>query len=146
MALSKDVRARLSRLANRIVAYYHLKDPPVPVETVLSDPPGELQQVDLTDLSLVFGRAEHRHEYRLGLARLLYRETCRAGLEKPPLPCTGEAAQTFARQLLAPAMWLIPASQRPEVTLSDLGEEFQLPEYAIASRLVELGLWVKGME
>ena len=146
MTLSKDARAQITRLANRIVAQYHLKAPPVPVETILSNPPGELEKVDITDLSLVFGAGEHRHELRLGLARLLYREICRADLEEPPVPYTGEAARTFARELLAPAMWLTPAARRSGVTLSDLGEEFQLPEYTVASRLVELGLWVKGME
>jgi hypothetical protein len=146
MTLSKGVRSRITQLANQIVAQYHLKDPPVPVETILSNPPGELEGVDITDLSLVFGAGEHRHEYRLGLGRLLYREICRAGLEAPPMPYTGEAARAFAKELLAPAMWLKPAAQRPGVTLQDLGEEFQLPEYTVASRLVELGLWVEGME
>jgi hypothetical protein len=123
-----------------------LKEPPVPIETILSNPPGELEKVDITDLSLVFGAGEHRHEYRLGLGRLLYREICRAELEDPPMPYTGEAARAFARELLAPAMWLMPAAQRPGVTLSELGDVFQLPEYTLASRLVELGLWVEGME
>jgi hypothetical protein len=146
MTLSKQVRARITRLANQIVAQYHLKEPPVPIETILSNPPGELEKVDITDLSLVFGAGEHRHEYRLGLGRLLYREICRAELEDPPMPYTGEAARAFARELLAPAMWLMPAAQRPGVTLSELGDVFQLPEYTLASRLVELGLWVEGME
>ncbi len=146
MPLSKQVRSRITKLANQIVAQYHLKGPPVPIETILSNPPGELDRVDITDLSLVFGAGEHRHEYRLGLGRLLYREICRAGLQEPPMPYTGEAARAFARELLAPAMWLTPAAQRPGVTLNDLGEAFQLPEYTVASRLVELGLWVEGME
>ena len=138
---------RLEALADRILAHYNTKRPPVPVETILQHPPeGILEAVDITDLSLVLGMGEHRYEYRMALARLLYRELCRnqnhLGEE---LSSYNEASRYFAAVLLIPRKWILRATRWPLVTLQQLSEDFRVPEYVMSTRLSNLGKHVRGM-
>ena len=139
---------RLEALADRILAHYNTKRPPVPVETILQHPPeGILEAVDITDLSLVLGMGEHRYEYRMALARLLYRELCRnqnhLGEELFPY---NEASRYFAAVLLVPRKWILRAVRWPLVTLQQLSEDFRVPEYVMSTRLSNLGKHVRGMD
>lgn len=146
MALSTEDQQRIEQLSTRLVAHYDFKRPPVPVEKVLSDPPDGLNSVDISDLSLVFGIGEHRYEYRMAMARLLYREICRASSNwTEGFPYSNEAARYFAASLLVPVQWATKFARRPFISLQQLSEEFQVPEYAMASRLIKLGKRVKGM-
>lgn len=146
MALALEDKERIEDLAIKLVEHYGFKRPPIPVEKVLYEPPEGLAGVDISDLSLVFGVGEHRHEYRMALARLLYREICRASENwEQNYPYNNDAARYFATSLLVPTPWVIKATRRPFITLETLSEEFQVPEYAMASRLVLLGKRVKGM-
>ncbi len=146
MALSTNDQQRIEELTIKLVEHYNFKRPPIPVEKILSDPPEGLSSVDISDLSLVFGIGEHRYEYRMAMARLLYREICRASADwEQNYPYSNDAARYFASSLLIPAQWVAKAAWRPLITLQQLSEDFQVPDYAMSSRLVQLGKHVKGM-
>jgi hypothetical protein len=146
--LSSDEQRTLERLTRAILKNYRFKGPPVPIETIMSSPPeGLLEAVDISDLSIVFGVGEHRYEYRMAMARLLYREICRRerdhGME---LPHGAGASRYFASALLIPKKWVLRATRWPFTTLKDLAEKFEVPEYVMAPRLMQLGKQVRGME
>lgn len=146
MALEPEDQKNIESLAVKLIEYYEFSRPPIPVDKILYQPPEGLESVDISDLSLVFGIGEHRYEYRMALARLLYREICRASQEwEQNYPYTNNASRYFASSLLVPAQWVTKAIRKPFVTLQSLSEDFQVPEYAMASRLVQLGKRVKGM-
>ena len=139
---------RIHQLTVRFIDYYKFKKPPVPVEQVISKPPEGIQSMDLSDMSLVFGIGEHRYEYRMAMARLVYREVCRlgsSGWAGEDFPYNNEAARYFAACLLVPENWVTKATRRPFISLEQLSETFQVPEYVMASRLAQLGKRVKGM-
>ena len=146
MALSTNDQQRIEELAVKLAEHYDFKRPPFQIEKVLSNPTEGLSSVDISDMSLVFGIGEHRHEYRMAMARLLYREICRASADwEQNYPYSNDAAKYFANSLLVPAQWLLKAARRPLVTLQQISEDFQVPDYAVASRLVQMGTRVKGM-
>lgn len=146
MALAPEDQKRIESLAIKIIEHYEFKRPPIPVEKILHNPPEGLSSVDLSDMSLVFGIGEHRYEYRMAIARLLYREICRASESwQEKYPYTNNAARQFASSLLAPADFVVKAARKPFITLQQLSEDFQVPDYAMSSRLVQLGKRVKGM-
>ena len=153
MALIQADQDRIESLVEVILSHYSVMEPPVPIEKILTNPPGGLDAVDIRDMSLVFGVGEHRYEYRLALARLLYRELCRteytgidAAPDVEPLPYNSEAARHFAMAVLMPLAWLHAAAPRRRATLHDLAETYQVPGYAMAARLANLGYTIKGME
>ncbi|HNT76328.1 MAG TPA: hypothetical protein PKH77_15040 [Anaerolineae bacterium] len=146
MTLSPDDQRRIEELTIKIVDHYDFGHPPIPIEKILSDPPEGLASVDISDLSLVFGIGEHRYEYRMAMARLLYREICRTSATwEESYPYSNDAARYFATSLLVPAKWAVKGAKRPFISLQQLSEDFQVPDYAMASRLVQLGKRVKGM-
>ena len=146
MPLDPADQKRIEALSIKIISHYSFKRPPIPIEKILSDPPEGLTSVDISDLSLVFGIGEHRYEYRMAMARLLYREVCRTSESwEQSFPYSNDAARYFAASLLVPAKWALKAAKRPFISLQQLSEDFQVPDYAMASRLVQLGKRVKGM-
>lgn len=139
---------RLDALASEILDIYSLSEPPVPIETIMQHPPRKLlpAAVDITDLSLVFGISEHRYEYRVAVARLLYRELCRYKDEhNESLPYNNDAARYFAAVLLIPAEWALRYIRRPLINLQQISEAFQVPDYMMASRLAQMGKRIRGM-
>ena len=83
----------------------------------------------------------------MAMARLLYREICRARTDwEQNYTYSNDAARYFAASLLIPAQWIIKAAWRPLITLQQLSEDFQVPDYAMSSRLVQLKKHVKGMQ
>ncbi|MEA3309460.1 MAG: hypothetical protein U9Q70_08110 [Chloroflexota bacterium] len=147
--LTKDEEELIETLAQQIIDNYDFREPPVPIEQILkSPPPNLLGAIDISDLSLVFGIGEHHHEYRLAVARLLYREICRQeslhGVGK--LPYNKAAAHHFAVALLIPRKWIKRAIRWPWVTLINVSEKFQVPEYTMAARLAQMGRNVHGMD
>ena len=146
MPLDIAEQKRIEALSIRIINHYKFKRPPIPIEKILSNPPEGLTSVDISDLSLVFGIGEHRYEYRMAMARLLYREVCRTSVNwEESFPYSNDASRYFATSLLVPAKWTLKAAKRPFISLQQLSEDFQVPDYAMASRLVQLGKRVKGM-
>jgi hypothetical protein len=153
MTLIQAQQIRIESLVEIILTHYTVGEPPVPIEKILTNPPGGLQGVDISDMSLVFGIGENRYEYRLALGRLLYRELCRTGYSGPdaptdqePLPYNSEAARYFAMAVLMPRPWLQKAAKRRSNTLQILSDIYQVPGYAMASRLSQCGWRVKGMD
>ena len=153
MTLIQAHQHRIESLVEVILSHYSVAEPPVPIEKILTNPPGGLEGVDIRDMSLVFGVGEHRFEYRLALARLLYRELCRTGYgvqaepaEAEPLPYNSEAARHFAMAVLMPKPWLDKVAGRRSSTLQNLSEVYQVPGYAMASRLTQFGWRVQGMD
>ena len=148
LSLTTADQQRLEALADKILAHYNTKRPPVPVEAILQHPPeGMLDAVDITDLSLVFGMGEHRYEYRMALARLLYRELCRHQNLLGENPRSyNEESRYFAAVLLIPRKWILRAARWPLVTLQQLSEDFRVPEYVMSTRLSHLGKHVRGMD
>jgi hypothetical protein len=146
VGISKQDQALIDKLAESIISSYNFDEPPVPIEKILSNPPEGLSSIDISDLSLVFGIGEHRYEYRMAMARLLYREVCRASRDwKQEYPYSNEAARYFAANILIPSKWVLRAARRPFISLEQLSEEFQVPGYAMSSRLAKLGKRVRGM-
>ncbi len=146
--LTDDERRRLDELAKEVLAYYAFKRPPVAIERILQEPPTNLiEAIDVSDLSIVFGIGEHRYEYRMAMARLLYREICRSNDERlAGLPTGNEASRYFAATLLMPRQWVLKAARHPFITLERLSADFQVPPYVMAARLAQLGRRVRGME
>lgn len=146
--LTPKEKERIHAVVDKIIEYYHFRKPPVPIERILREPPKEmLDSVDLSDLSLVFGVGEHRHEYRMAIARLLYRELCRQQTpETRNLPYSPEATRYFAAVLLIPTQWIQRATRWPWNNLQKLSDTFQVPEYVMGARLAQLGKKVSGME
>lgn len=146
--LTQNEKEHIQTVVEKILKYYKFKKPPVPIERILSEPPKELlNSVDLSDLSLVFGMGEHQHEYRMAVARLLYRELCRRGKSgATSLPYTPDATRYFAASLLIPTDWIQRATRWPWNNLQKLSDTFQVPEYVMAARLAQLGKEVSGME
>ena len=146
MPLEPNNQKRIEALSIKIINHYNFKRPPIPIEKILSDPPEGLTSVDISDLSLVFGIGEHRYEYRMAMARLLYREVCRTSTSwDESFPYSSDASRYFAVSLLIPAKWALKAAKRPFISLEQLSEDFQVPDYAMASRLVQLNKRIKGM-
>jgi len=146
--LSPQEQQRLDELVDWILGHYNFRRPPVPIEVVLRTPPKELaSSVDITDLSLAFGLGEHPYEYRMAIARLLYREVCRKDTPiSKNLPYNSDAAHYFAASLLVPQKWLQKAARKPFATLQHLSETFQVPEYVMTTRLIRIGKHVRGMQ
>ncbi len=146
--LTNEERRRLDKLAKEVLAYYAFKRPPVAIERILQEPPTNLiEAIDVSDLSIVFGIGEHRYEYRMAMARLLYREICRSGDRLAQgLPTGNEASRYFASTLLMPREWVLRATRHPFITLEKLSADFQVPPYVMAARLAQLGRRVRGME
>ncbi|HEY89741.1 MAG TPA: hypothetical protein G4N98_08445 [Thermoflexia bacterium] len=146
--LTKDEEKLITALAEQIIDNYDFHEPPVPIEQILkSPPPNLLGAIDISDLSLVFGIGEHHHEYRMAVARLLYREICRQeSINGGNMPYSKEAAHLFAAALLIPQKWIARATRWPWVTLINISEKFQVPEYTMAARLAQLGRNVRGMD
>jgi hypothetical protein len=146
--LTSEEQEKLEELTTHILKSYSFRRPPVPIEEILREPPDDLiEAVDLSDLSMVFGVGEHQHEYRMAMARLLYREICRQGSPNgEDLPYNREASRYFAVALLIPQSWVDRATLWPWATLQKLSEKFEVPEYVMAARLAQLGKDIKGMQ
>ncbi len=146
--LTKDEEKLITALAEQIIDNYNFHEPPIPIEQILKSPPSNLLgAIDISDLSLVFGIGEHHHEYRMAVARLLYREICRQeSTNGGDMPYSKAAAHHFAAALLIPRKWIARATRWPWVTLINVSEKFQVPEYAMAARLAQLGRKVRGMD
>ncbi|MCD4737864.1 MAG: hypothetical protein K8R89_01210 [Anaerolineae bacterium] len=145
--LTKNEGKLIEALAQQIIDYYDFKEPPIHIEQILKSPPSDLLgAIEISDLSLVFGIGEHHHEYRMAVARLLHREICRQeSASGGNMPYNKAAAHHFAAALLIPKKWISRATRWPWVTLINVSEKFQVPEYAMAARLAQLGRSIRGM-
>src|SRR5690606_28288684 len=65
---------RLEMIAAEVMRLFHVKVPPVPLESMLQQPPGDLwERVDLSQLTGNFWSIKDPYAPRMSLARLLAR-------------------------------------------------------------------------
>lgn len=142
--ISPEMRDRLHRLTESLLAYYGVTAPPVPVDLMLREPAGSLWQVETDQISSIIGHGLYRYAPRLAGARLLYRvisdsaSARQAGFDAP-WPASRREIKYFARCLLMPADW-IHALSEPERAPEAISERFQVTPFDAVVRLAELGL------
>lgn len=139
-----DTRARIHRLAQRLLDHYHVTVPPVPIDDMLRRPALNLWETNPEKVSSIIGHGLYRYAPRLAAARLLYRYICdsapaRAAGFDAPWPAARREVKYFARCLLMPEDWIraLPEADRtPDV----ISEKFQVTSFDALIRLAELGL------
>ena len=143
-SIPEEVRQQIEHLAQALLERYHVEQPPVPVERMLSEPSLDLWDVDPTELSVTIGHGLYRYAPRMAQARLLYRAICDSESARThglnvPWPASRHEIKYFARNLMMPAAWVraLPESER---TPDAVGMKFQVPAFDAVTRLAELGL------
>ena len=134
----------LTALAESILTYYQVDEPPVPIERMLQAPPQGMSPIDTTQISFTIGHGLYKYEPRLAMGRLLCREIARnldvqhtVNVNITSLAYTD--LRFFARTLLMPLSWL-EAITRKRTTLEEISQTLQVPLYAVVTRLAELDL------
>ena len=145
-----EVRADLARLAEVLLEYYGVTQPPVPVERMLKQPPAGIG-VDTAQISLVMEHGLYSHAPRLAMARPLCREISRSKGVASTLgadvrqPVSYSDVQFFARCLLMPPHW-VQNMVSQGLSVEQISLQLQVPSYAVVTRLAELGLPVPGAQ
>jgi hypothetical protein len=147
---SEATRLALSHLAEGLLQYYDVGQPPVPVEQMLREPPPGLTGVDPTRISSILEHGLYNYAPRLAMARLLCRELTRNGMVKEEfgidVPSISYAdLKYFARYLLMPPHWMRRLAEQG-LSVEQISVYLQAPSYAVVTRLAELGLPVPGMK
>jgi hypothetical protein len=139
-----ETRARIHRLAQRLLERYGVTTPPVPIDEMLRRPVLDLWDTNPEKVSSIIGHGLYRYAPRLAAARLLYRyisdsAQARAAGFDAPLPAARREVKYFARCLLMPEAWIraLPEADRTPDTIS---EKFQVTPFDALIRLAELGL------
>lgn len=135
-------RTQLEVIAQEIIDVFEIYAPPVPIETMLQEPPEKMwEQVDPTQLSGSFLSISDRYSPRMSMARLLARHIALSdwaqSRELTPLLMKPDAINNFARMLIMPAEMVRSMSvsaQNPTI----LSMQFQVPEDEARLRLLEL--------
>jgi hypothetical protein len=141
---AEAIRPNLVYLANALLQYYNVADPPTPIERMMKEPPVGLNQLDLDKISNVMEHGLYNYAPRLAMARLLCREiTCSPVTEKrfgvSVSAATYADIKFFARCLLMPSRWVYRLA-RQGLSIEQISAHLQTPSYAIVTRLVELDL------
>lgn len=139
-------RASLTRMADALLEYYRVSEPPVPVEQMLDEPPQGVGPIDPSKVSVILEHGLYSYEPRLAMARLLCREIVRkewlkdsSGMDRQSLSYAH--LKYFARCLLMPADW-IRALREQGLSVAQMSEYLQVPSHAVVTRLAELSLSV----
>lgn len=144
-ASAEAVRLNLSRLAEALLRYYSVTEPPVPIERMLKEPPAGLAAIDSNQVSYIMEHGLYRYEPRLAMARLLYREIANSATAMKALgvnvPSSISYADVrfFARCLLMPSGWITTLSQQG-LSIEQISIYLQVPPDAVITRLAELEL------
>lgn len=133
---------RLEAVAQELIDVFGIVRPPVPVETMLTDPPdGMWERVDVTQLSGTFLSFTDRYSPRMSLARLLARHAAYSNWGKArqldQMVKDEDSLRAFARMIIVPAEMVqgLTKSGRNPTTMS---LEFEVPEDDARIRLQEL--------
>jgi hypothetical protein len=142
---AEAIRPDLARLAEALLRYYSVTQPPVPVERMLQEPPVGLSGVDLDKLSLVMEHGLYHYAPRMAMARLLCREITHSApamqalqVSVPPSISYADV-KFFARCLLMPPDWVKALSQQG-LSVEQISSYLQVPTDAVITRLAELEL------
>ena len=140
---NEAARATLLQLAESLLKYYAVDQPPVPVEEMIKNPPAGLD-IDPSQTSVTMEHGLYSYEPRLAMARLLCREISTNAAVKQLLQTQvllGSYADVkyFARCLLMPSAWMHTLHGQG-LSVEQIGEYLQVPSHAVVTRMGELGL------
>jgi hypothetical protein len=141
---TKAIRPNLIYLANALLQYYNVTNPPTPIERMVEEPPVGLSKLDVDKISDVMEHGLYNYAPRLAMAHLLCREIARSKITKKRFgvdvsAVTHADVKFFARCLMMPSRWVYRLT-RQELSIEQISIHLQTPSYAIVTRLVELGL------
>ncbi len=136
---------RLEMIAAEVMRLFHVKAPPVPLESMLQQPPGDLwERVDLSQLTGNFWSIKDPYAPRMSLARLLARHLVSSpwGEEQKlhELIKSEQDIRAFARMLVMPVDMIrgLSAGARTAVAMS---MNFEIPEEDAQKRLIEVAAY-----
>jgi hypothetical protein len=138
-----DAYKRLEAITNEVMDAFDVHAPPVPVETMLQQPPESMwETVDVNQLSGTFLSIKDRFSPRMSLARLLARHIAKSawGQARGVPELIGQDEDTiraFARMLVMPEEMVssMTSSARNPTVMS---LEFEVPEDDARQRLAEM--------
>jgi hypothetical protein len=141
---NKAIRPNLVYLANALLQYYNVTEPPTPIERMVEEPPVGLSKLDLDKISDVMEHGLYNYAPRLAMAHFLCREIAHSQTTKKRFGVDASAAthsdvKFFARCLMMPSRWVYRLD-RQGLSVEQISTELQTPPYAVVTRLVELGL------
>ncbi len=133
----------LERIASELIKTYGITEPPVPVESMLKNPKGDMwDEVDVNQLSGSFLVIKDRFSPRMSMARLLVRHIAISewGRERglQTIFIQDEALiKTFGRMIVMPKELLSSLSNSAR-TAPMISLRFEVPEEDARLRLLEL--------
>lgn len=141
---TEAIRADLVYLANALLQYYSVTQPPTPIEQMLEEPPVGLRKLDLDKISDTMEHGLYNYAPRLAMAHLLCREIAHSEISKKRFDVDVSAAthadvKFFARCLMMPSRWVYRLAKQG-LSIEQISTHLQTPSYAVVTRLVELGL------
>jgi hypothetical protein len=133
---------KIDAIVQELLAIFDVQHPPVPIETMLRQPPeGLWEDVDPTQLSGTFLSLNNRYAPRMSLARLLVRHIAESawGEEKELLQLltSSDSIHDFARALVMPRSMMATLDERGR-TAATVSLQFEVPEDDAEKRLLEL--------
>lgn len=136
---------RLEKVAAEVMRLFHVKAPPVPLESMLQQPPGDLwERIDLSQLTGNFWSIKDPYAPRMSLARLLARHLVSSpwGQEQqlPDLIKTEQDVRAFARMLVMPVEMLQALSSGARTAVA-VSMNFEVPEEDAQKRLIEFAAY-----
>jgi hypothetical protein len=141
---TEAIRANLIYLANALLQYYNIVQPPTPIERIVEEPPIGLSELDLDKISDVMEHGLYNYAPRLAMAHFLCREIAHSQVTKKRFGvdisvATNSDIKFFARCLMMPSRWVYRLA-RQGLSIEQISTCLQTPSYAVVTRLVELGL------
>jgi len=143
-SIPEETRQQIEQLVQSLLDRYHVDQPPVPVERMVTEPSLDLWDVDSSELSFTIGHGLYRYAPRMAQARLLYRAICDSESARKhgltvPWPASRHEIKYFARCLLMPEDWVCELPEAERIP-DQMSERFQVPTFDAVTRLAELGL------
>lgn len=130
----------LEKVTKEICDIFEVYAPPMPVETMLSQPPEDLwEEIDVAQLSGSFLSLKEKYSPRMSLARLLARHIANSdwGQERNLGELNDGGVKAFARILLMPSDMIEGLTSNARNPRS-ISHQFEAPESEAEQRLLEL--------
>jgi hypothetical protein len=140
--MTDEQTQRLEAITAEVMRLFQVKTPPVPLESMLQQPPGHLwERVDLSQLTGNFWSIKDPYAPRMSLARLLARHIILSswGEEQhlQDLVKTEQEIRAFARMLIMPFMMIETMSSGARTAVA-MSINFEVPEEDAQKRLIEV--------
>jgi hypothetical protein len=140
--MTDEQTQQLEAIAAEVMRLFHVTAPPVPLESMLQQPPGDLwERVDLSQLTGNFWSIKDPYAPRMSLARLLARHIISSSWGEEhqlgDLIKSEQDVRAFARMLIMPVgmIQVMSAGARNAVAMSI---NFEVPEEDAQKRLIEV--------